>query len=473
MPWIKQTLSKVFLFIWNTLQGIWLFILYLLVGTIMVGSLGSLQLRDALELGKDNPTYDEVMRIKQDFDIKEQFIRNKTHRNQKHLYEEVNEIELEIDVLFETIYKKLSEGKAGQTDNFEIYSTDFLTEFDQIKTNCTPDKANDDLCINHNRYLELMERADTKYNTIDQASSADDDQVVVMDEITKLRNETPHSELFSTVQFMTEFGFEDFLKQPRELLVLQLTMVMGVLGSLVTMTWLFIRRDTELGARRTLFLPLVGGVSAFIIFVFFKAGQLTISSGSGGSSLSPFFLSFVGIISGLLSERAYARMESVGSKFFTVEGDNLRWGVRLRVALDESGLSISNLASYLGVEEGTAKKLVDEITPATQNQQLLIAACLRQEIRELFTDAAPKGIVIGEQAQTKTVVQVPSFIGLQFSEVTAVIAAQGLILGDVIELPSDVELPGNIIDQQPVANQIAHIGDVVTVTVSSGKTPQE
>ncbi len=166
-------------------------------------------------------------------------------------------------------------------------------------------------------------------------------------------------------------------------------------------------------------------------------------------------------------------MESVGSKFFTVEGDNLRWGVRLRVALDESGLSISNLASYLGVEEGTAKKLVDEITPATQNQQLLIAACLRQEIRDLFTDAVPKGIVIGEQAQTKTVVQVPSVIGLQFSEVTAVIASQGLILGDVIELPSDVELPGNIIDQQPVANQIANIGDVVTVTVSSGKTPQE
>ena len=195
----------------------------------------------------------------------------------------------------------------------------------QVELLCRADNAQESLCIIYQEYKTLDAYVETLYTEAIDTDNKRDLGMIAQDKIIKLRTDTLFSELFSTVDFMQKLGYNQFLRQPRELLVLQLTMVMGMLGSLVAMTWSFIRRDSTMSFRRTLFLPLVGGVSAFIIFVFFKAGQLTISSGSGTSSLSPFFLSFVGIISGLLSERAYARMESVGTKFFTDDGDQLRW----------------------------------------------------------------------------------------------------------------------------------------------------
>jgi lambda repressor-like predicted transcriptional regulator len=242
-------------------------------------------------------------------------------------------------------------------------------------------------------------------------------------------------------------------------------MVMGMLGSLVAMTWSYIRRETSMSARRTLFLPLVGSVSAFIIFVFLKAGQLTISSGSG-TSLSPFFLSFVGIISGLLSERAYARMESVGTKFFTVDDDNVRWAVRLRTELDESGVSIAELATYLGCEESTAKNIVDELSPANLTQQRLIAACLRIEVRELFTDAPPKGILNDQNAKGSLLLEVPDLLGVTSNEAKSMLARAGLTLGNVSEEFDTSAKQGAVIAQQPPAGQHTAKGSAVALVIA-------
>jgi hypothetical protein len=393
MHWMKDTLGKTGLIMWAIAQGVWLFLLYLFVGYIMVVSLTSLQLRDALE----GTTYDEVRSVKNDYEIKENHIRQKRRRSIEASYAETDQLEANITdqwniLLNDAVAKDVVKNYSANGDQYEY--------FDKITSYCVTDTTNDNLCIQLNEYMLLIDEVNEAYDRIalNDANPGSSREVLdELDEIAKLKSKTPYTELFTTVEFMDDVGFSVFLTQPRELLVLQLTMVMGTLGSLVTMTWLFIRRDSGLGMRRTLFLPLVGSVSAFIIFVFFKAGQLTISSDSGTSSLSPFFLSFVGIISGLLSERAYARMESVGTKFFTVDDDHLRWGIRLREALDESGMSISQLAGYLGVEESTARGLVDETAPATQSQQALIAASLRKEIREIFTDEAPRHIVHGEQ----------------------------------------------------------------------------
>lgn len=461
MQWMKETLGRVWVLMWASIQGAWLFLLYCFVGYIMVGSLGSLQLRDALQ----DTTYDEVISVKKDFETKAEYISNRNRRGVDALYEEVNKIEDELFVLLDELMAEAEEKKI-------IKNIDDYESYDSISSFCAEDVTDDSLCKKYSDYTLLVEKADSKYFNIENESAKAESGREVLDaleEITKLRNKTPYTELFTTVQFMDDFGFADFLSQPRELLVLQLTMVMGTLGSLVTMTWLFIRRDINLGIRRTLFLPLVGSVSAFIIFVFFKAGQLTISSGSGTSSLSPFFLSFVGIISGLLSERAYARMESVGTKFFTVDDDHLRWGVRLREALEESGVSISDLARYLGVEEGTAKNLVDETAPATQSQQALIAASLRKEVRELFTDEAPRSIVNEEPVPIKAVVQVPDLVGLLRSDLDRIIDVHGLILGNITELPSDAIPCGQVIGQQPLANELVERGTIVSVTISTGE----
>jgi hypothetical protein len=147
------------------------------------------------------------------------------------------------------------------------------------------------------------------------------------------------------MNFFRFMGYVEFLKEPPRILVLQLTIVMGMLGSVITMTWSFIKKDSGFTFRRFLILPFVGAMSAFIIFVFIKAGQLTLTAGGSSDALNPFVLSFVGIISGLLSERAYARMAEVGGNFFKVDQDRSRYGVGLLAALEQSGMSQPELAS--------------------------------------------------------------------------------------------------------------------------------
>jgi len=372
-------------------QGTWLFFLYLFIAYIMVGTLGSLQLRDGLDAIEKGATYDDVILYKKAFDTKVHFIENRNRRSNEHLYAEVNQMELTLadmwqEITEEALTRGIIPNIEGEGDPEQIYSEDLP----MIEAHCGEKYGGEELCLKLQEYLELERKTIAKYSSIDQAITVDNmKHIDAVDEITELRNATKFSNLFSTVEFMDKHEFTEFLRQPREILVLQLTMVMGTLGSLVTMTWLFMRRESELGIRRSLFLPLVGSVSAVIIFVFFKAGQLTISSGGAETSLSPFFLSFVGIISGLLSERAYGRMESIGTRFFTVDDDHLRWGVRLKQALADSGLTIAQLAQYLDVEEATAKNLVNETIPATYSQQKIIAASLRLEVRQLFSDEPP------------------------------------------------------------------------------------
>ena len=402
MPTIKQLSQRTWQAVLSTAQGLWLFFLYVWVGYIMIGSLGSLQLRDALEAAPEGGTFDQVISSKSEFERKIEIIQKRNPRNDQSMYEEVDLLEVEIQRLWDDIFDRAIEAKIVSDQLIEEEPENYYHSLiNKVRESCSRSSSqptskqpvNSEICTVIQDYNFYVETADEMYIQINQQLSnfESEQEMKDIEEIKRIREQTPFQDLFTTVEFMDELNALSFLQQPREILVLQLTMVMGTLGSLVTMTWLYIRRDTDLGIRRTLFLPLVGSVSAFIIFVFFKAGQLTISSGGGSSSLSPFFLSFVGIISGLLSERAYARMESVGTKFFTVEGDNLRWGVRLRQAIEETGITVTMLANYLGLEEGKINNIIDEVTPATQEQQTLIAACLRRESRELFTDEPPMG----------------------------------------------------------------------------------
>ncbi|GBL05002.1 hypothetical protein [Glaciecola sp. KUL10] len=402
MPTIKQLSQRTWQAVLSTAQGLWLFFLYVWVGYIMIGSLGSLQLRDALEAAPEGGTFDQVISSKSEFERKIEIIQKRNPRNDQSMYEEVDLLEVEIQRLWDDIFDQAIKAKIISDQLIEEEPENYYHSLiNKVRESCSRSSSqptskqpvNSEICTVIQDYSFYVETADQMYIQINQQLSnfESEQEMKDIEEIKRIREQTPFQDLFTTVEFMDELNALSFLQQPREILVLQLTMVMGTLGSLVTMTWLYIRRDTDLGIRRTLFLPLVGSVSAFIIFVFFKAGQLTISSGGGSSSLSPFFLSFVGIISGLLSERAYARMESVGTKFFTVEGDNLRWGVRLRQAIEETGITVTMIANYLGLEEGKINNIIDEVTPATQEQQTLIAACLRRESRELFTDEPPMG----------------------------------------------------------------------------------
>ena len=109
---------------------------------------------------------------------------------------------------------------------------------------------------------------------------------------------------------------------PRQLLTLILTLSMGALGSVIFLTLAYFRDQGEIAFSWYLFRPFLGMVTAFAVFVLAKAGQLTISSGSNvdvlSEDLSPYFISFLAIVSGLLSEQAIRRIRGVGDNIFPV-----------------------------------------------------------------------------------------------------------------------------------------------------------
>jgi hypothetical protein len=246
------------------------------------------------------------------------------------------------------------------------------------------------LCPLLARYQELDEKYESIQKEIEQI---DYDQLwaQAVEQAAELREKETLAEHFDKHEFFVfvPLWYEPLVRVPTQVLTLVLTMIMGMLGSVVTMTWSFIKRDSDFTFRRFLILPFVGAMSAFIIFVFVRAGQLTLTSGGTSQQLNPFVLSFVGIISGLLSERAYARMAQVGQNFFRTDDDISRFGIALRTAVNEAGLTQQELATYLQLADDDTAGILDGKIAADPLQQRLIAACLRRNIRELFTDLPP------------------------------------------------------------------------------------
>jgi hypothetical protein len=206
----------------------------------------------------------------------------------------------------------------------------------------------------------------------------------------QLRDAEPLAEFFDTYEFFSFVPlYREFLNEPREILVIQLTMAMGLLGTVVTMTWSYVRRDSGFTLRRFMILPAVGAMSAFIVLILTKAGQITLTAGTSVDALNPFFLSFLGIMSGLLSERAYARMSDIGANFFSVQDDTPRWGLSLGPAMEDAGVSLKDLARYLQISEEETEAIVIGRSKATEVQQRIVAASLRRSTREVFSDQPP------------------------------------------------------------------------------------
>jgi hypothetical protein len=107
-----------------------------------------------------------------------------------------------------------------------------------------------------------------------------------------------------------------FFESPYDLLVLLLVMMMGAVGGVVRLL-----RDygsslhTDPSPKDYLFIPLIGAVVAIGGYVLAKTGLLVLSStAQGETSLSPFMISLVGIISGLLAKEVIETIAASGHK---------------------------------------------------------------------------------------------------------------------------------------------------------------
>ncbi len=121
---------------------------------------------------------------------------------------------------------------------------------------------------------------------------------------------------------MESLGLEDdapFWAAPFNLLTLILILSMGALGSLIFLTNDYLERaKAEDKFSMYIFRPLLGMALAFSIFVMFKSGQSLLGI-DPGQRQSPFFVAFIGLISGMLAEKAYRRITTQGEKLFAIE----------------------------------------------------------------------------------------------------------------------------------------------------------
>lgn len=198
----------------------------------------------------------------------------------------------------------------------------------------------------------------------------------------------------------------NFTEMPPDMLTLILVMSMGALGGTINLTRMYLRSRTEdagsfPGGSLYLFRPILGAITALAVFILAKAGVLIVATPvpGGGAALSPFFISFLGIISGLLADQALDTIQRAGNSWFKQTGDagRERWAIGLGPALgrqpngeiaDDTSYKQQHraLTNMLGVSSATLDSWVTEEKPVPVREQSLIAAFFRESPRRLFTD---------------------------------------------------------------------------------------
>jgi hypothetical protein len=138
----------------------------------------------------------------------------------------------------------------------------------------------------------------------------------------------------------------------------------------------------------------VGAMTALVIFIVAKAGVPIIADTSrlgGDASINPYFVSFLAIVSGLLSENAIANVQAQGAKLFGPGGAGPdRWTRSdLTPELQTQDLAAAKLAEHLGVSEADAASMLKGDSKIDSDKQQILAIYLRREPRDIFTDIPP------------------------------------------------------------------------------------
>lgn len=193
--------------------------------------------------------------------------------------------------------------------------------------------------------------------------------------------------------------FPDFTSFPPEVLTVILVLAMGALGGTIHLTRLYLdhrgasQASQDRPASYYLFRPFLGAVTALSVYILAKAGVLVVATPSDGAleaSLSPFFVSFIGIVSGLLAEQAIDTIQRAGRTWFS--GSSVaakkRWGNNLKRHVNDQNRS--DMAEALNLPVAKLRGWVEEQEMVPEPMQSLIAAWLRVPERELFTDIEPR-----------------------------------------------------------------------------------
>ncbi len=136
-----------------------------------------------------------------------------------------------------------------------------------------------------------------------------------------------HNDFLAFKEMEKVWYLQPFVLAPYDLLVLLLVVFMGALGGVVRLLRDYgsANKPNPIGAEY-LFVPMIGAVVAVGGYVLAMTGLLLLSSAKDQSSLSPFMISLVGIVSGLLAREVIDTLSARGRKMLTAENDAAQVG---------------------------------------------------------------------------------------------------------------------------------------------------
>ncbi len=375
--------------------GIWLVLLYALSLWAVVGTFSSYQLQMKIQGNRENVTVSSVIRFLQSVqDLDDQIkLRNKALAT--------------LDQEWQKNLQKVSEQEAHLTSlrlEEEKIWLDISATGNYPKTVCQSTESNVDatiqeLCQSLLHTQHSITSAKTSLFKVQRkfgsTRMAIEDIRFNLEELKIERRILSENEVMG--DYMTEFGgmqafgFDKIAKLPTELLILILTASMGTLGSLINLTRTFLSDEERQPFSWYALRPFLGMITAIAIFVLTKSGEGMISANSSTSDptqgLNPFFLSFVAIISGLLSEHAYARIHDAGLSFFKVKPRGTeRWALLLQETMQKEKKNAKDLLPFVKVEPSLLDNWIKGKKPVPPDKQEIIAAWLNTPARLLFSD---------------------------------------------------------------------------------------
>lgn len=198
----------------------------------------------------------------------------------------------------------------------------------------------------------------------------------------------------ATAAGLRSFGYAWLFAIPAEVLTLVLALVLGALGGTLHMTKVTIDGDENPPGLWYLFRPCQGILMALVVFVLLKAGQLTMGA-ADNDTLNPYFVAFVGTVSGLLSPDAYRLVQRAGASLIPAGDDESdRWAIGLAQAMQENGVDAATLAQGIGIRIEDLTAWMSETAPVPVAQQRVVAAWLHADPRRLFTTDRPPQMVV-------------------------------------------------------------------------------
>ena len=231
--------------------------------------------------------------------------------------------------------------------------------------------------------LEQNEKAvESIFGPESQISKSDQSKIEdFLDELNVLQNK------FGILGFMTEI--------PAELLTILLVICTGILVSSIYLTQAFFAETSRFGLGFYVFRPFSGALTALALFVVIKAGVIVaidpFQLSKSGATLNPFFVSFIGIIGGLISEQVVERIKASSQSWLRTSalGRN-RWAIGVKTEINKQKKSIADLSKFFDVDIQTLTEWIEEKRETPPEAQRIIAAWLELPERTLFTDLPPK-----------------------------------------------------------------------------------